>query len=101
MRVSLASAGGIAAALRLGRPQLVVDTAELPAADAAELATLLAAVVQEVPAADDGRARDAVTTTLTVDDAGTTTVLRRSEAASSPAWEALLGWVRRHAVRAP
>ena len=101
MRVSLASAGGVAAALRLGRPPLVVDTAELPAADAAELAGLLAAVAQEVPAADDGRARDAVTTTLTVDDDGTTTVLRRSEVTSSPAWEALLSCVRRHAVRAP
>ena len=97
MRVSLTTAGGFAAALQLGRPPLVVDGAALPAADAGELAALVAAVRQETPAGDDGRARDAVTTTLTVDDAGTTTVLRRSEVASTPAWEELLTWVRRHA----
>ena len=97
MRVSLASAGGFAAALSLGRPPLVVDADALPAAEAADLAALLAVVRAEVPAADDGRARDAVTTTLTVEDAGTTTVLRRSEVASTPAWEELLAWVRQHA----
>ena len=101
MRVSLTSSGGFAAALALGRPPLVVDAAALPAADAEELASLLAAVAQESPAEDDGRARDAVTSTLTVIDAGTTTVLRRSEAASSPAWEALLTWVRQHAAARP
>ena len=96
MRVSLATAGGFAAALSLGRPPRVVDADALPAAGAAELAALLAAVREEAPAVDGGRARDAVTTTLTVDDAGTTTVLRRSEAASTPAWEELLAWVRQH-----
>ena len=97
MRVSLATAGGFAAALSLGRPPRVVDTDALPAAEAARLAALLAAVRQEDPAADDGRSRDAVMTTLTVDDDGTTTVLRRSEVASTPAWEELLAWVRQRA----
>ena len=97
MRVSLATSGGFAAALSLGHPPLVVDAGALPAADAAELAALLAAVRAESPAGEDGRARDAVTATLTVDDAGTTTVLRRSEVSSTPAWEALLTWVRQHA----
>jgi hypothetical protein len=97
MRVSLATSGGFAAALQLGRPPLVVDDAALPAADAGTLAALVAAVRQEHLTEDDGRARDAVTSTLTVDDAGTTTVLRRSEAAATPAWEELLTWVRRHA----
>ena len=97
MKVSLTTAGGFAAALALGRPPRVVDGDALPAAEAAQLAALVAAVRQEVPADDDGRARDAVTTTLTVADAGTTTVLRRSETASTPAWEALLAWVRQHA----
>jgi hypothetical protein len=97
MRVSLATSGGFAAALQLGRPPLVVDAADLPAADADRLTALLAAVRQEVPPEDDGRARDAGTSTLTVDDAGTTTVLRRSDAASTAAWEELLDWVRQHA----
>ena len=97
MRVSLTTAGGFAAALALGRPPRVVDGDALPAAEAARLAALVAAVRREVPAEDDGRARDAVTTTLTVDDAGTTTVLRRSEATATPAWEELLAWVRQHA----
>jgi hypothetical protein len=96
VRVALATAGGFAAALSLGRPPRVVDAAALPAAEAAQLAALLAAVRAEAPPEDDGRARDAVTTTLTVEDAGTTTVLRRSEVASTPAWEELLAWVRQH-----
>jgi hypothetical protein len=97
VRVSLATAGGFAAALSLGRPPRVVDGDALPAAEAAELAALVSAVREESPPEDDGRARDAVTTTLTVDDAGTATVLRRSEVASTPAWEALVSWVRQHA----
>ena len=97
MRVSLTSSGGFAAALSLGRPPRVVDADALPAAEAAQLAALVAAVRQEAPAEDDGRARDAVTSTLTVEDAGTTAVLRRSEAAATPAWEELVTWVRRHA----
>jgi hypothetical protein len=97
VRVSLASSGGFAAALALGRPPRVVDGDALTAAEAEELAALLAAVRAEALPEDDGRARDAVTTTLTVDDAGTTTVLRRSDVASTPAWEQLLTWVRQHA----
>ena len=97
MRVSLATSGGFAAALQLGRPPLVVDAADLPAADADQLRGLLAAVRQEVRPVDDGRARDAGTTTLTVDDAGTATVLRRSDGASTPAWEGLRAWIRQHA----
>jgi hypothetical protein len=97
VRVSLATSGGFAAALRLGHPPVVVDGADLPAADVDRLTALLAAVRQEDAPADDRRARDAVTATLTVDDAGTTTVLRRSETASTRAWEELLAWVREHA----
>jgi len=101
MRVSLATSGGLAAALQLGRPPLVVDDTELPVAVAGELAALVAAVRAEEPVPDDGRSRDASTATLTVTEAGTTTVLRRSDAASSPAWEELVTWVRRHAGARP
>jgi hypothetical protein len=101
MRVALATAGGFAAALRLGRPPLEVDDAELPPAAAGELAALVAAVRAEEPVPDPGRSRDAVTATLTLTDAGTTTVLRRSDAASTPAWEELVGWVRGHGAVRP
>jgi hypothetical protein len=97
VRVSLATAGGFAAALALRRPPQVLDGDALSAAEAEELAALLATVRAETLPEDDGRARDAGTTTLTVDDAGTTTVLRRSDVASTPAWEELVTWVRQHA----
>jgi hypothetical protein len=97
MRVSLVSSGGFAAALALGRPPLVVDGAGLPAAEAAELAGLVAAAGTEEAPPDDGRARDAVSHRITVEDGGRTTVLRRTDATMSPAYARLLEWLREHA----
>ena len=96
MRVTLVSSGGFAAALALGRPPLVVDDGALSDEEAAELASLVAAARAEDLPPDDGRARDAMTHTVTVADGGGTTVLRRSDAAMPPAYARLLDWLRAH-----
>ncbi|GHB50778.1 hypothetical protein GCM10010347_20490 [Streptomyces cirratus] len=96
MRVSLATHGGLAAASNLRRPPEVLDTDTLPEDDAAELARLVAAAVATPEVERSGRARDAMSYTITVEDGGRTTVLRQSDAAMTPAFAALLTRLREH-----
>jgi hypothetical protein len=97
MKVTLAKHGGLAAGIR--RPLLIVDSAALPQPAAAELARLVAAV-KAVPAVKEerpGRARDAMSYTITLEeDGGEPTVLKQSDTTMTPSFAALLQWLERH-----
>jgi hypothetical protein len=98
MKVSLASHGGLAAGLLLGRRPAVVDGADLPAADSHTLDELVhAARAEPAPEKADGSARDAMSYTVTVEDASGTWVLRRPDDSMTPAFAALVDWLGSHA----
>ncbi|WP_405983206.1 protealysin inhibitor emfourin [Streptomyces sp. NBC_00158] len=98
MKVILESYGGLAAA-GLRRPPDVLDSAALPEDAAAELERLVAAAAAAPPPQDTGRARDAKGYSITVEDGSRSTVLEQSDGAMSPAFAALLGWLRNHFAR--
>jgi hypothetical protein len=99
MRVTLTRHGGLAAGIRLA-PR-VVDSSCLPKDAAAELEQLVRAV-KAAPAVEEqrpGRARDAITYTLTLEeDSGETSVIKQSDTAMSPSFAALLEWLDRHSA---
>lgn len=100
MRVTLKEHGGIAAAV--ARPPRTVDSATLPAGSAAELAGLVAAARAAAPAAPatTRRAPDAMSYAIDVEeDDGPPLLLRQSDLSMSPAFAALLEWLRRHGGR--
>lgn len=100
MKVTLATHGGQAAAMRLRLPPRVVDTNALPKSAADELARLVAAA-KAAPADKEespGSARDAMSYTLTIEDAGSPITLRQSDTTMSPAFDALLGWFAKHST---
>ncbi|GGW16135.1 hypothetical protein GCM10018980_17510 [Streptomyces capoamus] len=101
MKVSLARHGGQAAAIRLQQPPEVVDTDTLPRSAATELTRLVAAATASAPAVSDrpGRARDAMSYTITVQDDGVTTDLTQSDTTMSPEFAALLDWLDKHFTR--
>ncbi|MFK0047684.1 protealysin inhibitor emfourin [Streptomyces sp. NPDC090741] len=90
MKVTLATHGGLAAAVNLRLPPKVLDTDTLPENAAPELARLVAAAVATPKADQPSRARDAMSYTITVEDGGRSTVLKQSDAAMTPAFAALL-----------
>ncbi|MFF1443530.1 protealysin inhibitor emfourin [Streptomyces sp. NPDC058295] len=94
--MTLETYGGLAAATNLRRPPKVLDTAALPETAAAELAQLLAAAVSMPQEDQAGRARDAMSYTITVEEGDRVTVLEQSDAAMTPAFAALLTWLRKH-----
>ncbi|MEX2301141.1 MAG: protealysin inhibitor emfourin [Bryobacterales bacterium] len=97
--MNLAKHGGLAAAIR--RPPVTVDSSALPENKAAELAPLVAAAKAELQAAEagPGRARDAMSYTITLqDDSGETTTLRASDTTMSRPFAALLEWLDRNAA---
>ncbi|MFF9624985.1 protealysin inhibitor emfourin [Streptomyces griseosporeus] len=101
MKVTLTTHGGQAAAVRLGLPPRVLDTDALPEDASAELARLVAAAAPTSrPAAGEGRppgrARDAMSYRITVEDAGRTTVLAQSDATMSREFADLVGWLEEH-----
>ncbi|MEU6527237.1 protealysin inhibitor emfourin [Streptomyces sp. NPDC046924] len=100
MKVTLATHGGQAAAIRLRLPPKALDTDTLPTKTAAELAELVAAAG---PAAEEerppGRARDAMSYTITVENNGRLTVLTQSDTTMTPEFAALLGWLEKHFVQ--
>jgi hypothetical protein len=96
VRVSLSTSGGLAGALRLGRPPTVVDSGTLPAEAARELAGLVAAARDEGPPPAPVRpAADQAGYTITVEDGGTPTVLERSDTTMTRAFADLLEWIER------
>lgn len=99
MKVSLAVHGGLAAAIHLRRPPLVVDTAALSGNETRELAELVAAAKDSPPGAEErrqGAARDAMSYTITVEDGGTPAILHQSDTRMSPEFTSLLGWLQQH-----
>ncbi|MFI6768097.1 protealysin inhibitor emfourin [Streptomyces sp. NPDC050355] len=96
MKVTLARHGGQAAAILLRLPPKVLDTDALPKNAAAELAQLVAAAAPAAEKDRPGRARDAMSYTITVEDGGRSTVLAQSDTTMSPAFAALLGWLEKH-----
>ncbi|MFB0630402.1 protealysin inhibitor emfourin [Streptomyces sp. AB3(2024)] len=97
--MSLETFGGLAAAANLRRPPLVLDTVTLPEDVSAELARLVAAAVSTPGEEPDGRARDAMSYTITVEEGDRATVLEQSDGAMTPAYAALLTWLRKHFAR--
>ncbi|MFI1103965.1 protealysin inhibitor emfourin [Streptomyces melanogenes] len=97
MKVTLETHGGQAAAINLRRPPKVLDTATLPEDASAELTRLVAeAVAAPAPQRSDRAARDAMSYTITVEDAGRSTVLTQSDTTMSPAFASLLSWLENH-----
>ncbi|MEV7244512.1 MULTISPECIES: protealysin inhibitor emfourin [unclassified Streptomyces] len=88
--------GGLAAVTNLHSPPEVLDTDALSETATAELARLLteaAATPQEERA---GPAPDAMSYTITAESGDHVTVLEQSDAAMTPAFAALLTWLRKH-----
>ena len=97
MRVSLATHGGLAATITRRLPPRVVDTDQLPADAVRELSRLVTAATAnpggQRPAP---HARDAMSYTITIDDAPHSTTLTGSDTTMSPAFASLLAWLERH-----
>lgn len=96
MKVTLATHGGQAAAIHLRLPPKVLNADALPDNAAAELSRLVAAAVPVAEEDQPGRARDAMSYTITVEEGGRSTVLTQSDATMSPAFAALLSWLENH-----
>ncbi|MGW3911403.1 protealysin inhibitor emfourin [Streptomyces sp. NPDC005070] len=99
MRVTWEAQGGQAAAIRLGLPPKVLDADALSQSAAGELDRLVAAAAPEAGKPRPSRARDAMSYAITVEDGGRSTTLTQSEAAMSPAFAALLGWLETHVAQ--
>ena len=97
MKVTLTLRGGLAAAMYLNRPPRRVDTADLPPAEATELSRLgTAAMVAAPPERLVRRAMpDEMIYTITIEESDQRKVLKQSDAAMSPAFADLLGWLQR------
>ncbi|SEB98105.1 hypothetical protein SAMN05216532_0092 [Streptomyces sp. 2231.1] len=96
MKVTLETYGGLAAVTDLRRPPKVLDTDDLPETAAAELSDLLAAAVAMPLDEQAGRARDAMSYAITVEDGDRLTALEQSDAAMTPAFASLLTWLKKH-----
>ncbi len=98
MKVTLEEYGGLAAGIR--RLPQVVHSEGLPEKAAEELARLAkAAAAMPIAEEGPGPVRDAMSYTITVEDGGQQTVLEQSDGNMSPAFAALLNWLRRHASK--
>jgi hypothetical protein len=97
MKLILEKHGGFAAGIR--RPPLVVDSHSLPTAAAAELERLVAAARSAAPSVEEGpgKARDAMSYTISVDDADAPVAMTASDVDMHPAFADLLRWIETHA----
>ena len=100
MRVSLATHGGLAAGLRLGRQPSTLDTSGLTAAEAVEVTRLVEAARTASPQGGAaGGAGDAMSYEVTVDtgaDPGGPVVLRQTDTSMTAEFAALLRWLQEH-----
>lgn len=96
MKISLAQHGGLVA---IRRPPLVIDTATLDEAAAAELKTLAAAVVTAAAPARNKRARDEMSYTITIEDSGKIETLSQSDTAMSAEFDRLLTWLQHRSAK--
>lgn len=99
MKVTLATHGGLAAAINMRLPPQVVDTDTLPGPAAEELSRLVAAAkAVKAPPAGGERAKDAMSYTITVQERGQSTALAQSDVTMSAQFAALLNWLQQHAA---
>lgn len=102
MQVTFKTEGGMAFFPGLSRPS-VVDSAELPAAEAARLQELIADTrffdLPEESRALRAGAADYRQYTITVEDAGRRHTVRLADPVESPALQSLLDFLRGHAAR--
>jgi hypothetical protein len=98
MKISLAKHGGHAAGMLLGRPPRVLDTGTLSPTAAEEVSRLVEAARAVLPVEDNGpgRARDAMSYTITVEEGDCKTVLKCSDANMFSTFANLLGLLERH-----
>lgn len=96
MKVTLTKHGGLAAGIR--RSPDVVESSVLPEPVAAELVKLVAALKAAPVVSEEkpGRARDAMTYTISVDEDGQVSVFRQSDTGMSEAFANFLTWLERH-----
>ncbi|MEV6837256.1 protealysin inhibitor emfourin [Streptomyces sp. NPDC051133] len=99
MKVTLEAYGGLAAAIAHRRRPKVLDTDALPETAADELTRLVAAAVAAPQKDQPGRARDAMSYTITVADGDRETALEQSDAAMTPAFADLLTWLKKHSAQ--
>ena len=100
MRVSLATHGGLAAAITLRQPPRVLDADTLRAEEAGDLRRLVAdASAESAAPSPAGPARDAMSYTITVEEDGRTTTLTGSDTAMTAAFAELLTFLQRHTKR--
>jgi hypothetical protein len=100
MKLTLAEHGGLAAALRLGQPPVVVDLSTLPDDEVRQLTDLLSAArADPAPSGSARTAPDAMSYTVTVEDGGSQEVLRRTDTTMSREFAELLDRLRRLAVK--
>jgi hypothetical protein len=99
MKVTLSKYGGLAAGIR--RTPLVIESSTLSKQAVAELEQLVAAVkaAPSVKEERPGRARDAMTYTITLEeDGGERFVISQSDTAMSPSFATLVEWLERHSA---
>ena len=98
MKVSLAKHGGQAAGILLGRPPQVLETSTLSPTTAKEISGLIEAATAASPVYENspGRARDAMSYTITVEDGDHQTVLKCSDTTISRDFANLLALLERH-----
>ncbi|MET0676005.1 MAG: protealysin inhibitor emfourin [Bradyrhizobium sp.] len=93
MKISLAQHGGLVA---IRRPPLVIDSATLDEAAAAELRALAGAAATAAAPARNKRARDEMSYTITIEDSGKSETLSQSDTAMSAEFDKLLTWLQHH-----
>ena len=95
MKVTLTKHGGFAGGI--GWKPRVVDSSNLAESTARELMQLVDSIKDAPDAAQaPGRARDAMTYKIQIDDdSGESTVIRQSDVSMSPAFDSLLRWLEK------
>jgi emfourin len=101
MKVTLATHGGLAAAITQRLPPWIVDTEALPKAVEEKLTQLLAAAkAASTPGKErPRRVPDEMSYTVTVEDRGHQIVLTASDTTMSQEFAALLNWIQQHSER--
>ena len=99
MKITLAQHGGHAAAINRARPPQIIDSAALDEPKAAELEQLVAAAATAPSRTNSGKARDAMTYKITIEDQGRETVLSQSDTTMSAEFGKLLAWLQRYPPR--
>jgi len=99
MKVSLQKFGGWLAGM--SRPPKIVDTANLPAQEAAELERLVTAAKEKGIAESDNlrTAPDAMSYTITIEDGIQPFGLHQSDTTMTQEFAALKNWIEAHAAK--